>query len=59
MNRYQQYLDAYPDSEGCLHRFLICLRREIAGDGPNDRPPGALEKFDEACDALGVPFLEP
>lgn len=56
---YEKYLDAYPDSNECLERFLICLRREIAGDGPHDRTPGALEAFDKACDALGVPFLKP
>lgn len=39
--------------------FLTELRRTIAGDGPHCRPPGALEAFDKACNALGVPFLEP
>lgn len=40
-------------------KFLTALRRKVAGDSPSSRPPGSLEHFDAACDALGVPFLEP
>ena len=58
-NRYEQFLDAYPESSECLPRFLTDLRRAIAKDGPHERPSGALEAFDEACDLLGVPFLKP
>ena len=57
--RYDSYITAYPDSEDCLYRFLVQLRRAIAKDGPHQRPPGALEAFDEACNQLGVPFIEP
>lgn len=57
--RYQSMVDAYPESEECLPRFLTDLRRAIAKDGPHQRPPGALEAFDEACDLLGVPFIKP
>jgi hypothetical protein len=51
----------YPDEivRRCLQGLLIDLRRGIAGDGPSDRPPGALEHFDKICDQLGVPFLKP
>lgn len=58
-NRYEQFLDAYPEAAECLPRFLTDLRRAIAKDGPHERPAGALEAFDEACNLLGVPFLEP
>ena len=57
--RYQSMVDAYPESKDCLTRFLTDLRRAIAKDGPHERTPGALEAFDEACDLLGVPFIEP
>lgn len=57
--RYEQFLEAYPESKDCLVRFLTDLRRAIAGDGPHDRPPQALEHFDKCCDDLGVPFLNP
>jgi hypothetical protein len=56
---YEKWLAAYPASEEFAYRFLVQLRRTIAGDGPHDRPPGALEAFDAACDKLGVPFLKP
>lgn len=59
MTPYDSWLDAYPESKGCLPRFLTDLRRTIAKDGPHQRPPGALEAFDEACNELGVPFIEP
>lgn len=55
----ERAIAAYPDSARCLTRFLTNLRRAIAKDGPHERPPGALEAFDEACDRLGVPFIEP
>ncbi len=58
-SRYDSFVDAYPESTECLPRFLRDLRRAIAKDGPHERPPGALEAFDEACDLLGVPFIEP
>ena len=58
-SRYQRMVDAYPESGECLPRLLTDLRRAIAKDGPHQRPPGALEAFDEACEALGVPFIEP
>jgi len=57
--RYDQFVEAYPEARECLPRFLRDLRRAIAKDGPCERAPGSLEVFDEACDALGVPFLEP
>ena len=57
--RYQQFLKAYPRSEDCVERILRDLRRSIAGDGPHERSPGALEAFDAACDALGIPFICP
>lgn len=59
MSRYEKFIKAYPKSEDCLQRFLTDLRRAIAKDGPHERTPGALESFDEACNLLGVPFLEP
>lgn len=58
-SRYESFVDAYPESARCLTRFLTDLRRAIAKDGPHERPPGALEAFDEACDRLGVLFIEP
>jgi hypothetical protein len=57
--RYEAFLEAYPESEDCLPRFLVALRRAIAKDGPDERPPGALEAFDAACEALGTPFIRP
>ena len=56
---YEETIAAYPESDEALPRFLTRLRRALAGDGPHDREPGTLEAFDAACDALGVPFLEP
>jgi hypothetical protein len=57
--RYEEFLAAYPLSEDCVVRLLTDLRRAIAKDGPHQRPPGALKAFDEACDELGIPFIEP
>lgn len=57
--RYERAVEAHPESKDCLPRFLTALRRAIAKDGPHQRTPGALEAFDEACDLLGVPFIEP
>lgn len=59
MTRYESFLAAYPKSEECVVRLLRDLRRAIAKDGPHERPPGALEAFDEACDELGIPFIDP
>jgi hypothetical protein len=59
MTRYEGFLKAYPESEECVPRLLRDLRRMIAKDGPHERPAGALEAFDEACELLGVPFIEP
>lgn len=58
-SRYAEYVRAYPEAVECLPRFLRALRRAVAGDGPHDRVPGALEAFDAACDVLGVPFIAP
>ena len=57
--RYKDFLRAYPEATECLPRFLRDLRRTIAKDGPHERPPGALEAFDAACETLGVPFIDP
>lgn len=37
MTRYEEYIRAYPNSNDCVERLLIDLRRAIAGDGPHDR----------------------
>jgi hypothetical protein len=42
-----------------FYGLLRKLRRTIAKDGPHQRPAGSLEAFDEACDKLGIPFIEP
>jgi len=57
--RFADWVDSGRTSRKLLVGFLTELQREIAGDGPHARPPGALEAFDAACDRLGVPFLEP
>lgn len=59
-SRWQQHLEGHnPDTVHFALGILTELRRNIAGDGPHCRPPGALERFDEACKILGVPFIEP
>jgi len=51
--------EAREEVRSALVGLLTDLRRQLAGDSPNDRPPGALEHFDAACDSLGVPFIKP
>lgn len=57
--RYDEFLRAYPEASECLPRVLRYIRRAIAKDGPHERPEGALEAFDKACEDLGVPFISP
>ena len=47
------------DIRDALYSFFVDLRRNIAKDGPDERPEGALQAFDQSCDSLGVPFLKP
>ena len=65
MSRFNQFMamidrsDAGEDRRHRVYDLLVDLRRHIAGDGPHTRPEGSLEKFDQACDEMGIPFLEP